>query len=109
MNYEEIARWLLSRDTGASSRSIVENAMGLSNADRCYPVDVYDFGRCYRMLKACPSVKVDVMHRVSPVWARLVTGWVELTRCYEASLKYKDGKPIEDYYGFQPFIRTFIH
>jgi hypothetical protein len=102
MNHEPIARWLLSQDTGASSKAIVAHALGLTNADRAYPVDVYDFGRCYRMLKACPDVRVDVMHRAGPVWARLIAAWPELTEAYEAKL------PKEDYYDFQPRIRRLV-
>lgn len=101
-DYEKIARWLLSKDTGASSEAIVANFLGMPNADKAYPIDVYDFGRCYRMLKACPDVQIECMRQVSPVWARLVFGWTELTRFYEIKL------PEEDYHLFRPAIHGIL-
>lgn len=98
--HQQIALWLLgSEDIGMSSEAIAARALGLPPKRNNYygiPYDTYDFGRCYRMLKACPAVRIDCMRGASPVWDRLVEAWPQLTACYEA-------KP-EDYRHFKPHI-----
>jgi hypothetical protein len=96
--YEKIARWLLSGDTGASSKSIVAHALKMPKADSCYPIDVYDFGRCYRMLRACPGVKIEVMRHAGPCWNRLPS----------LEMAYEMGLPKEDYHGFYPHLHAVI-
>lgn len=102
--YEQIARWQFSRDTGASSQAIAARAIGMKSErwGWSYPYDVYDFGRCYRMLKACPSVDITVMKDASPTWERLVAAWPGLTALYEAM-------PQEDYNAFKEPMHAIIY
>jgi hypothetical protein len=85
---ELILRWLSGHDTGASSEAIALRALGLKKPENKwdYPHDNGDFGRCYRLLKACPSIDINIMKDVSPVWTQLVRVWVDLTRMYKAEL-----------------------
>lgn len=79
--------WLLSNDTGISSKLICSVMTGCSKRtgfDACTPSDPDDFGRCYRLLKRFPSWEADLW-KVSlhyPKWRRLIDAWPELTTMY---------------------------
>lgn len=85
VNEKQALVWLSSRDTGASSECILMTALGLG-CRRDTPSDVYDFGRCVRMLRFVDGVRerLPLMRSKSETWAKLVDAWDELTALYEA-------------------------
>lgn len=85
-------RWLASDDTGLSSvymAGVLSGRPGVFDADWPgvhYPRDPADFGRCVRMLDACPDLRPN-LPRLSapehgPVWPSLVGVWPELEALY---------------------------
>jgi hypothetical protein len=89
---ERLVKWVLSGDTGISSKAIVGVMEGVAPSDSfhgCHPSDGGDFGRCYRLLEAIPEYKTRMaeMKCVSPEWSVLVDHWEELTELYR-----QDGK-----------------
>lgn len=77
--YEAIARWALSGNTGASSECMAAWLMG-ERADRrwfSHPIDGGDFERCLGLLRAVPSLRdrLPEMKAASPYWAALVDAW----------------------------------
>ena len=84
---QALLKWLSGLDTGLSSSAIALRALGLKSAERwAYPQDNNDFGRCYRLLQACPFIDIKIMEKVSPIWAQLVRIWNALTKMYEAQI-----------------------
>ena len=77
--------WLLSDDTGVSSKNMVRRFLDLPTESFGYPHDADDFGRCYRLLITCPFISVSIMKDVDKIWADLVGVWQKLTRLYEKS------------------------
>ena len=92
------AAWWESDDTGASSKYL---GTALDYADRGreyhagravnYPHDPQDFGRCVKMLDACPGFRellpaamADPKH--GPAWNGLAARWAELEAMYAAGL-----------------------
>lgn len=80
--------WLLSGDTGTSSKTICAvmtdsiRARGIGSP----PSDNDDFGRCYRLLKAFPAWRLQ-LHKVAnafPEWGPLVDAWSELEALWES-------------------------
>ena len=80
---ESIVKWLLSDDTGISSKNIIRRFLNLPISSFGWPHDADDFGRCYRMLKICPFIKIAIMKDVDKIWADLVDKWQELSDLYE--------------------------
>ncbi len=72
-------KWLLGRDTGVSSKTILAHMLGISRAEweAGHPWDPADFGRCERLLAKFPEwrERLPEMSKVSPVWAALVRNW----------------------------------
>jgi hypothetical protein len=87
--------WLLSDDTGVSSKTIcavMTGAAALSfGADT--PSDPDDFGRCYRLLKHFPEwrARMPEVAKKHPKFGPMVEAWDELTALYE-QLCWPDGK-----------------
>lgn len=80
--------WLLSHDTGISSKLICAVMTGSTQRkgfDAWTPSDPDDFGRCYRLLKHFPSWvdRLDEVGRHYPRWKPLIDAWPELTAMYE--------------------------
>lgn len=77
-------KWALGRNTGSSSKAMCAELMGVEGADRSYPRDAGDLGRCIGMLKAVPELRqhLDRMRTVSPYWKALVENWTELEALY---------------------------
>ena len=78
--------WLMSDDTGVSSKTIMHVMEGC--APPSFGVDVphdrSDFGRCHRLLEAFPSYR-DRMREVAdryPMWGPLVREWGRLTQLF---------------------------
>jgi len=80
---ESMMKWLLSDDTGISSKNIIRRFLNLPIEPFGWPHDADDFGRCYRMLKICPFIKITLMTNVDKIWADLVDKWQELSNLYE--------------------------
>jgi hypothetical protein len=57
---QEKMLWLLSSDTGISSKAIFRAMIGFPPQDKCTPCDPSDFGRCYRLLKMFPEWEARV-------------------------------------------------
>ena len=82
--------WLLSQDTGVSSRTIWAVMMGVETTpQRCItkydiPYDPSDFGRCFRLLCLFPEWRKN-LHRVAevfPKWGPIVDHWDEMERLW---------------------------
>jgi hypothetical protein len=89
--------WLLSHDTGTSSKVICQVMTGSGFArhplEASTPRDPDDFGRCYRMLRHFPSWRArleEVAHHY-PHWRPMVEAWDELSAMYER-ISDEDGR-----------------
>jgi hypothetical protein len=79
--------WLLSDDTGISSKTILSVMTGSKFTDRFgpgVPMDSGDFGRCYRLLKIFPKweKRLNEVSDKYPVWGPMIRAWEELTYLY---------------------------
>lgn len=80
----KLVLWLLSNDTGMSSKNIVRRFLNLPiERSLSQPYDAADFARCYRLLKSCPFIDISIMKNVDKIWRDLVGKWQEITRLYE--------------------------
>lgn len=86
-------KWLVGRDTGASSRAMLCVALDLPH-DGSDPLDPSDLGRCLRLLERMPWVRdaFPKIRDISPTWAELIDRWDELTRLYERESLRADGR-----------------
>ena len=81
-------QWIVSGDTGISSKTIWSVMMGVEMARPYPPLDPGDFGRCWRLLILVPAWRTR-LHEVSaryPVWGPMVRDWRELERLYCAAI-----------------------
>jgi hypothetical protein len=84
-----VISWLLSRDTGISSKAMVRRiVVGDRPEADAYPRDPADFGRCLRLLERVPTIKTDLrfMRDVSPQWAALLDRWIEVEALYNEEM-----------------------
>jgi len=75
---ENLVRWLLSDETGASSIAIVSHLTGLPSGWRkSIPYDAGDLNLCRRLLDAVPAFaeRFGEMRTYSPQWAEIVNNW----------------------------------
>lgn len=74
--------WIVSRDTGASSKTLWARMMGARRDDPSHPWDPDDLGRCLRLLELIPEWKPRIreMAGVSLGWAALVLRWDEIAQ-----------------------------
>ena len=84
--------WLLSGDTGVSSKTIFRTLSGRrtpGDQSAGIPHDADDFGRCYRLLKRHPEWKPRLSEVVAafPVWGPIVREWDALCAAFEAEGK----------------------
>ncbi len=74
--------WLLSSDTGASSKSLARHMLGTKHEGGYVsaPWDGDDLGRCLRLLAKIPEweARIGEMAALSHMWAALVPHWAEL-------------------------------
>jgi len=82
-------QWLLSGDTGTSSMTLLAGLMRTEYAHPSVPLDVDDFGRCYRMatqVEVHPSLLAnDIIRNVVttyPIWGPYAARWDDLCRLY---------------------------
>lgn len=79
---ERANRWIVSNDTGSSSKAIWGRMIGVEGAaDRNHPSDPCDLGRCLRLLKLIPewAPRITEMAQLNPGWAGLVARWHEIS------------------------------
>ena len=79
--------WILSNDTGTSSKAIWAVMMGVGTDkefDNGTPSDPSDFGRCYRLLEAFPDWKARLNEVAAryPRWKAMISSWEECERLY---------------------------
>jgi hypothetical protein len=82
----KVLRWLLSRDTGASSKFLASVTTGIPGERHgSHPYDTDDFGRCVRLLERVPSLRAKLhrMKRHGYVWSMLVNEWDQLESLYK--------------------------
>lgn len=84
--------WLLSGDTGVSSKTILSAMTGekmIGGFGPDIPGDFGDFGRCYRLLKNFPEWRRDIKRVADtyPKWGPLVREWDKLESAYESDLR----------------------
>jgi hypothetical protein len=86
--------WILSGDTGTSSKTIWA-VMMQSKIDRPdIPYDPADFGRCYRLLAAIPAwrARLNEVSTRFKAWKPFIERWDELTAMYEREIQNESGK-----------------
>jgi hypothetical protein len=83
----EIAVWAITGETGVSSETMAAVALGIepNRRDHNWPHDVSDFGRCWKMVKACPGVRehFPAIAKLSPAWAGIIAAFDEIGASYE--------------------------
>lgn len=84
--------WLLSGDTGVSSKTICAVMTGSNKTDSFghdVPYDESDFGRCYRLLQHFPEwrARLPEVAAAHPIWGAMVEAWDELTALYEEEMQ----------------------
>ncbi len=77
--------WILSDDTGISSKTIWAVMMGADYPDHDIPWDVADIGRCLRLLAIIPewADRLAEVAAAHPYWAPMISAWDELQALYE--------------------------
>jgi hypothetical protein len=84
--------WLMSGDTGISSKTILSAMTGTKMTGGFgpdIPGDFSDFGRCYRLLQNFPEWRANIQKvaEVYPKWGPLVREWGRLESAYESDLR----------------------
>lgn len=93
--------WILSDDTGTSSKCIWSVMMGVDLKEHHFyagtPSDPSDFGRCYRLLEKFPQWKARLKEVGAkyPHWNKLIESWGECEALYLRDLP--TGKSTELY------------
>lgn len=82
------AGWLLSHDTGTSSKAIFAAMLGARPRADMHPHDPADLGRCLRLLRLVPEwqPRIEEMADFGQAWARLATHWDALAAIMEAEV-----------------------
>ena len=77
--------WLLSNDTGISSKTILSVMTGSHLKCPDVPYDPSDFGRCHRLLALFPGwrARLPEVAEQFPIWRPMVDAWDELDAIYE--------------------------
>lgn len=82
---KKIGEWLISGDTGSSSKFLCALFLGATPKEVYWPLDTGDFGRCYRFLELLPKeYKRETLVRASRYihWGALFLSWHELEELY---------------------------
>ena len=82
-----LTRWLVSDDTGMSSKFMASVLSNLHIGKLEYPHDADDFGRCIRLLDAVPEFRerLDIMREHGIEWANLLDCWTEAEYSYRSN------------------------
>lgn len=93
---KKIGEWVVSGDTGASSKFLLCCFLGGNPTMIDWPLDPSDFGRCYRFLELLPKeYKKETLKqaaRLSEKWFMLVNNWACLEEIYLLNLHEEDKK-----------------
>jgi hypothetical protein len=110
----QIANWLLSGETGSSSKTMAAMALGSTMSKGYTPGDVGDFSRCVKLVRQAPSVISVLRKRIDtegtlpiPNFVALVTHWGKMVELYTAV--WGDGKNqfYEEYRKLPEFKHLF--
>lgn len=83
----DLMRWMVSDDTGISSKNIARACIGEEPSDRCFhPLDISDLGRCLRLVKAVPEAREGIrkLGQRDRVWRALDAAWEEIEAAADA-------------------------
>jgi len=79
--------WITSNSVGLSSQTLWAVIMGLEMPTPSIPRDVYDFARCYNLLKLCDEeTRQKTIHNAAEqyhVWKLFEHNWKKLIELYE--------------------------
>ena len=80
---DKILEWFATGRVGASSKAMACAAAGLPG-DKSHPYDPDDLNRCLLLLEAVPEIRdcMDKVAEISGTWAKLVTRWDEVEKCF---------------------------
>lgn len=94
----QIGAWLVSDDTGISSKTMAAIALGATGEglDTDAPYDPGDFGRCLRLVSAVPELRAsfDRIAAVEPRFAGILENWDELEAIYRRDLSTGKSKEL---------------
>lgn len=88
MNRKSAIEWIVSNDTGISSKTmwyaLMSDVHNANDKDLDKPYDADDFGRCYRFMKHSEATKSDFerIAAVFPFWKPYIENWEELENLY---------------------------
>lgn len=92
---ERVNAWIVSGDTGLSSKTIWATMLGIDLGDDInHPHDPADLGRCLRLLELMPEWKLQQSELafLDPYWRSLVAQWDELSSSMEDEVGIAWGK-----------------
>lgn len=82
--------WLLTGETGVSSKAIATVMAGLPVDDKwgTTPSDAGDFKRCLKLVNAIPEIRPRLveMKAVSESWSKLIDRWAEVEASFMAEV-----------------------
>lgn len=99
-----ISTWFGGRDKGLSSEAMAVTALtGVAPENANYPHDPSDFGRCARLIKRVPEVKIvafPILSKHGNVWPKLIEAWDEIheTMESESGISWEKSKRAEKTY-----------
>ncbi len=84
---QKMFSWIGSNKTGESSITIWSVIMDIDHYNPSVPYDVYDFQRCFNLLKLCDETtkKITLKKLVDryKMWSPYVQHWDELSNLYQ--------------------------
>lgn len=86
---ERVNAWIVSGDTGMSSKTIWASMLGIDIGDDIHhPHDPADLGRCLRLLELMPEwrPRLSELAALDPYWRSLVAQWEELSSAMEGEV-----------------------
>lgn len=90
LEYKKALTWLLTGETGVSSKAILAVMMKVELPERwSHPSDPADLRRCKQLLDIFPEwrARIKEMGAVSKTWANLAEKWNELEAMLEHEMK----------------------
>jgi len=97
-----VQEWLMSGDTGISSKVILSFMTGLKLPKKDYsnwPHDPSDLGRCVRLLDRFPEwrPRLPEMASAYPAWKPMLDNWAEMERLYSIEIQRPDNRAPQTY------------
>jgi len=96
-----VLAWLARGERGLSSETIAFRAIGERARWESEPFDSDDFRRCLLLMERAPEVRAELprIAELSPIWAKLVAHWDELTK-----LAYQEAKELGVDLADRPYL-----